>query len=252
MVVRSGLADLTIAKMSDLRGLVRKEWIAAYVLDRSPCPWVETSEPSGQTDERGGDEEEDDGMEIVRGGDDDYDQPLMSSFVEACGLERKRREARGSRSSRGSTETPTAALARLAVEREEAMDPTPSEPPSLPESSGGSTRGSVKSAGARSRGSAAGSKPTSTGTNVLDSADVWFEEQQRLHDMPLLDAPAPPTPAPGDPPRPHARHTKPILDTPNPSRNPPPPPTKKRDLSARNAPLMLPKEGDEGNEKTKK
>ena len=253
VVVRSGLPDLTIAKMSDLRGLVRNEWIDAYVLDRSPCAWIE---PPGRAEGQG----EEEGMEVVREGDEDYDGPLMSSFVAACGAERERREARGSRSSQASTESPTTALARLTVEREESMDLTPSKPPSLSVSpSGGSTRGSEGSAGARSRGSDPGSRARSSGTRVLDDADDWYEEQMRPKDQDqeqlLRDVPAPPTPSPGDPPRPSVRHTRPILDMPNPTRTPPLPPAKKRDLSARNAPLLPPQrenEKEEKEEQTKK
>lgn len=245
MVVRSGFTDLTIAKMSDLKGLVRSEWIDAYVLDRSPCAWIE---PPG----RAGGQEGEEGMETVREGEEDYDGPLMSSFVAACGVERERREARGSRGSQASTESPTTALARLAVEREESMELTPSKPPSLSVSpSGGSTRGSEDSARARSRGSNPGSQARSSGTRVLDDADDWYEEQMRPKDKEKLlsDVPAPPNPSPGDPPRPSVRHTKPILDMPNPTRNPPLPPTKKRDLSARNAPLLPPQRDNEEEKK---
>ena len=217
IVQRSGFTDLTLAKMSDVRGVTRQEWVDAYVGDISPHTWLEPRKAGGpgSVGGRSGGEEE---MEVAREGSPanvSYDSAQVSSFLEDVERERERREAGGATSTRStSTESPTAAMARLAVHRSGSISLTPSKPPSLDESPVARDRGSTSSG----MGDAA--------VHMLDAADEYLEAERpnilEKHRR-LLEESA--TPVPGAYPA-----------------RPPPPPNRlrKRNLAERNAPLIPP------------
>ena len=263
MVERSGMPDLTLAKMSDVRGVVKPHWVDAFVCDKSPTTWLE--EPVGGSGDGGpGGHEEEEAMEVPRE-EGAYDRSLMQSFIVDTGRELERRQARGSGASATSTESPTAALAKLAVRHDDSVVLSPGDPPARPESPAST---SERGTGSRVLSDAsaflvseqqtsvpaqAGPPLTSTPTpnqpreNGLDSAiQANLKELEKTPKL-LLEATPPPKGPQAAP-----RACKPLMDSPIPilataypalissGSRPPLPPSKKRDLHARNAPLVPP------------
>ena len=147
-----------------------------------------------------------------------YDGPQMQSFLEGVERERERREA-GKERSTTSTESPTAAMAKLAMARDDstAISLSPGKPPSLP--------ASPSSGGSSSSGGPSGSQLE--GSVVLAEADDYFDKERgQILDKhkALIDKPVPPP-----------------AQVPS-GRGPPPFPNRlrKRNLSGRNAPLVPP------------
>ena len=235
VVERSGFQHLTLAKLSDVRGIVSQEWIDAFVGDISPHTWLDpVRREMGGSANVGGRSRGDAGeveveemeqervesgeeREITRGEgegvrDLSYDNAQMLSFLEGVEEERKRREARGSGST-SSVESPAAAMARLRVESTSTPAKNPTTPPTLQGSP--DERGSV--------GSGVGGL---TSAQVLDDADAFLESQHAQAAENQV-----------------ARNEKPRAPIPPQSgRGPPPYPNKlrKRNLHDRNAPLIPP------------